>query len=130
MRWKSFAPMSISSMPSEGRCGHATTRSLSPTRSSSAIAISQTERWADLALIGAGLLISCVWLFVTVEGWAVVRRHVEIAGKLQSHCFRNLLNPFSAPVYGRSQATIYRLMLVVIVVFMLMYLGLGVLRLA
>jgi hypothetical protein len=96
----------------------------------SAIAISQTKKWADLALIGAGLLISCVWLFVTVEGWAVVHRRVDIAGKLESAFFRNLPNPFSPQVYGKSQAIIYRLMLVVIVVFVLMYLGLGALRLA
>ena len=96
----------------------------------SAIAISQTERWADLALIGAGILISCVWLIVTVEGWASVHRHVEIAGKLESAGFRKLPNPFSPPVYGKAQTTIYRLMLVVILVFILMYLGLGALRLA
>lgn len=96
----------------------------------SAIAIIQTEKWADLALIGAGLLISCVWLFVTVEGWASVHRHVEIAGRLESPLFGNLPNPFSPAVYGKSQATIYRLMLVVIFVFIGMYLGLGALRFA
>ncbi len=95
----------------------------------SAIAISQTERLADLALIGAGLVISFVWLFVTREGWAAVHRHVEIAAKLKSPVFANLPNPFSAEVYGRSQTIIYRLMLVVIFVFIAMYLGLGVLRL-
>ena len=96
----------------------------------SAITIRQTDNWADIALIGAGLLISCVWLLVTVEGWAVVHRHVEIAGKLEAACFRNLPNPFSAPVYGKAQARIYRLILLGIVLFMLMYLGLAALRLA
>ena len=96
----------------------------------SAIAISQTDKWADISLIGAGLVISCVWLLITVEGWAVVHRHVEIAGKLEAACFRNLPNPFSPQVYGTKQAAIYRLILFVIVVFMLMYLGLAAFRLA
>ncbi len=96
----------------------------------SAIAISQTDKWADIALIGAGLVISCVWLLITVEGWAVVHRHVEIAGKLEAACFRNLPNPFSPQVYGKTQTRIYRLILFVIVVFMLMYLGLAAFRLA
>ncbi len=96
----------------------------------SAIAISETERWADLALIGAGLVISCVWLLITVEGWAVVHRHVEIAGKLEASFFSNLPNPFSPQVYGYAQARIYRLILFVIVLFMLMYLGLAAFRLA
>jgi hypothetical protein len=95
----------------------------------SAIAISQTDKWADIALIAAGLLISCVWLLVTVEGWTVVHRHVEIAGKLEAACFRTLPNPFSSAVYGKAQATIYRLILLVIAVFVLMYLGLGYIRL-
>jgi hypothetical protein len=96
----------------------------------SAIAISETQEWADLALIFAGLLISCVWLYVTVEGWAVVHLHVQIAGKAEAAWFRTLPNPFSPAIYGKAQVIIYRLMLVVIVVFILMYLGLGVLRLS
>jgi hypothetical protein len=96
----------------------------------SAIAISQTSRWIDLALIAAGLVISGAWLLITMEGWAAVRRHAEIAGKLDSACFRRLPNPFSSPVYGKAQTTIYRLILLVIAVFVLMYLGLGFVRLA
>jgi hypothetical protein len=96
----------------------------------SAIAISETEQWADLALIGAGLFISCVWLYVTVEGWAVVHLHVQIAGKAEAAWFRTLPNPFSPAIYGKAQVTIYRLMLIVILVFILMYLGLAGLRLA
>jgi hypothetical protein len=69
----------------------------------SAIAISETEQWADLALIGAGLFISCVWLYVTVEGWAVVHLHVQIAGKAEAAWFRTLPNPFSPAIYGKAQ---------------------------
>ena len=95
----------------------------------SAIAISETEQWAELSLIAAGLFIRCVWLYVTVEGWAVVHLHVQIAGKAEAAWFRTLPNPFSPAIYGKAQVTIYRLMLIVIAVFILMYLGLGALRL-
>jgi hypothetical protein len=94
----------------------------------SAFAISPKNRWADLALLAAGLLISGVWLLITMEGWSAVRRHVDIAGSFAASCFHNLPNPFSSAVYGKAQVWIYRLILLVIAVFVLMYLGLAVLR--
>ena len=43
-----------------------------------ALAISPTalwqNKWAALAMIGAGLLISAAWLGITVEGWSAMKR--------------------------------------------------------
>ena len=49
-----------------------------------ALAISPTalwaNKWAALAMLGAGLLISGAWLVITIQGWSVMRRHAELAG--------------------------------------------------
>lgn len=95
----------------------------------SALAISPTHRWSDLALLCAGLLISGVWLVITVEGWSAVRHHATVAGSFAGACFDRLPNPFAPGAYGKAQIIIYRLILTVIVVFVLMYLGLAYARL-
>jgi hypothetical protein len=95
----------------------------------SALAISPKNKWTDAALLAAGLLISGAWLVITREGWAAVRRHVEIAGSFAASCFQRLPNPFSGDVYGEAQTTIYRLVLLVIALFVVMYIGLGYVRL-
>lgn len=99
-----------------------------------ALAISPTALWADewaaLGMIGAGLFISTAWLMITVLAWSAMRRHSEIAGAFASSCFKHLPNPFAESVCNRAQTQIYHLILVVITVFILMYLGLGYIRLA
>jgi hypothetical protein len=53
-----------------------------------ALAISPTalweNKWAALAMLGAGLLISGAWLLITVLAQSVLRRHGEIAGAFAS----------------------------------------------
>ena len=50
-----------------------------------ALAISTTalwqNKWAALAMIGAGLLISAAWLGITVRGWSAMKRHADLAAK-------------------------------------------------
>jgi hypothetical protein len=98
-----------------------------------ALAISPTalwgNEWAALGMIGAGLLISAAWLMVTVLAWSAMRRHSDVAGSFASSCFSHLPNPFALTVCNRAQTRIYRLVLLVIAVFVLMYLGLGYIRL-
>jgi hypothetical protein len=98
-----------------------------------ALAISPTalwqNKWAALGMISAGLLISAAWLLITVLAWSAMRRHSDIAGTFASSCFKHLPNPFSESICNRAQTRIYHLILVVIAVFVLMYLGLGHIRL-
>jgi len=95
----------------------------------SALAIAPTHKWADGALLAAGLLISSAWLVITQKGWAAVQQHVSIASSFSGPCFDRLPNPFSEAVYGKAQNMIYRLILMVIAVFVLMYVCLGFVRL-
>ena len=37
-----------------------------------------TSKWAPVAMLGAGLLISIAWFLITVYGWSVMRRHAEV----------------------------------------------------
>ena len=100
----------------------------------SALAISPAalweNKWASLALLGAGLLISGAWFLITIKGWAVMKRHGEIAGAFAASCFKQLPNPFAETIYTQAQVSIYRVILFVISVFALMYLGLGYVRLS
>jgi hypothetical protein len=57
-------------------------------------------------LLAAGLLVSGVWLVITIEGWSALRHHVEVARGFAASCFDRLPNPFSTPVYGREQSLI------------------------
>ena len=98
-----------------------------------ALAISPTElwenTWAALAMLSAGLLISAAWMGIAVQGWSSIRRHTDIAGTFASACFERLCNPFAQTIRNREQTRMHHLMLLVIAVFMLMYLGLGFVRL-
>jgi hypothetical protein len=98
-----------------------------------ALAISPTalwqNKWAALGMISAGLLISAAWLLITVLAWSAMRRHSDIAGTFASSCFKHLPKPFSESICNSAQTRIYHLILVVIAVFVLMYLGLGHIRL-
>jgi hypothetical protein len=98
------------------------------------LAISPTalwaNKWAALAMLGAGLVISAAWFLITVQGWSAMRRHCELAGSFASSCFTHLPNPFVETVCNREQTGIHRLTLLMIGVFILMYLGLGYGRLA
>jgi len=88
-----------------------------------AIAISPTalwsHRWAALGLLGAGFLITIIWLLITIHGWLVLPRHVELASAFAMTHFRHWANPFSQTAYHRSGTWI----------FVLIYLGLGYFRL-
>ncbi len=56
-----------------------------------AIAISPTalwtDEWAAVGLLGAGLLISTVWLLITIHGWLLLQRHVELASSFTTTYF-------------------------------------------
>jgi hypothetical protein len=99
-----------------------------------ALAISPTalwqNKWAALAMIGAGLLISAAWLGITVEGWSAMKRHADLAARFASARFRHLPNALDETLCDHAQTNIHHLVLLVIAVFMLMYLGLGYIRFA
>jgi hypothetical protein len=88
-----------------------------------------TSRWAAIAVIGAGLLISMAWLLITIHGWLVMRRHAEIASTFADKHFKHLPNPFADLTYRRAGTWIHGLALTVIGTFILIYLGLGAARL-
>jgi hypothetical protein len=81
-------------------------------------------------MLGAGLLISIAWFLITVYGWSVMRRHAEVASDFVATHFKHLPNPFADPTYHRSSSWIHILALTMIGIFMLIYLGLGYIRLA
>lgn len=99
-----------------------------------ALALSPTalwqNKWAALAMIGSGLIISAVWAAISIAGWRSIRRHIDTAATSASSCFAHLPNPFAEAVCNRAQSRIHWLFLLVIAVFVLMYLGLGYLRLS
>ena len=99
-----------------------------------ALAISPTalweNKWVALAMIAAGLLISVAWLGITVQGWSAMKRHADLARKFASTYFKHLPNALDETLCDPAQTNIHHLVLLVIAVFMLMYLGLGYVRLA
>jgi hypothetical protein len=99
-----------------------------------ALAISPAALWenkcAALAMLSAGLLISAVWAGITVQAWSSIRRHADLAGTFASTCFNQLPNPFAETICNRAQIRMHRLVLLVIAVFMLLYLGLALIRLS
>ena len=99
-----------------------------------ALAVSPTalwqNKWAALAMIGAGLLISAAWLGITVEGWSAMKRHADLARTFASAHFKHLPNALDETLCDPAQTNIHHFVLLVIAVFMLMYLGLGYVRLA
>jgi hypothetical protein len=62
-----------------------------------ALAISPTalweNKWAAVAMLGAGLLIGAAWLLIPVLAWQAIKRHSEIAGTFASSSFKHLPNP-------------------------------------
>jgi hypothetical protein len=42
------------------------------------------NKWAALAMLSAGLLISASWVGIAVQGWSAIRRHADIAGTFAS----------------------------------------------
>ena len=81
-------------------------------------------------MLGAGLVICAAWFLMTVLAWSAMRRHCDLAGSFASSCFAHLPNPFAETICNREQRGIHRLTLLVIGVFILMYFGLGYIRLA
>lgn len=88
------------------------------------------NKWAAVAMLGAGFLISGAWFAITILGWWVMRRHAELAGSFASSAFKHLPNPFAESVCNWGQTLIYRLIVLVVGVFVLTYLSLGIVRLA
>jgi hypothetical protein len=88
------------------------------------------NKWAALAMLSAGLLISAVWASITVQAWSSIRRHADLAGTFASTCFSQLPNPFAETVCNRAQNRMHQLVLLMIAIFMLLYLGLAFLRLS
>ena len=88
------------------------------------------NKWAALAMLSAGLLISAVWASITVQAWSSIRRHADLAGTFASTCFNQLPNPFAETVCNRAQNRMHQLVLLMIAIFMLLYLGLAFLRLS
>ena len=86
------------------------------------------DKWAALAMLSAGLLVSAAWVGIAVYGWSSMRRHTELAGTFASGCFTQLPNPFAETVSSRAQEILHHLILLVIAVFVFMYIGLAVVR--
>ena len=86
------------------------------------------NKWAALAMLSAGLLISAAWVGIATQGWSAIRRHADIAGTFASACFKDLSNPFAETICNHAQTRIHYLILLVIAVFMFMYVGLGFVR--
>ena len=88
------------------------------------------NKWSTLAMLGAGIVICAAWFLMTVLAWSAMRRHRDLAGSFASSCFAHLPNPLAETVCNREQTGIHRLTLLVIGVFILLYLGLGYVRIA
>ena len=88
------------------------------------------NKWAALAMLSAGLLISAAWVGMAVLAWSTIRRYADLAGSFASASFKHLPNPFAETVCNRARRRMHLLVLLMIAVFMVMYLGLAVIRLA
>ena len=88
------------------------------------------NKWAALAMLSAGLLISAAWVGMAVLAWSTIRRYADLAGSFASTSFKHLPNPFAETVCNRARRRMHLLVLLMIAVFMVMYLGLAVIRLA
>jgi hypothetical protein len=84
------------------------------------------NKWGAIAMLSAGLIISAAWIGIAVVGWSILMRHVDLASTFASDSFKHLANPFGGS--KRAEATLHRLVLLVIAVFVFMYLGLGFMR--
>jgi len=98
-----------------------------------ALAISPTalwgNEWAALGTVGAGLLVNAAWLGITLRGRSAMKRRADRATAFASTHFKHLPNALDETLCDRAQTNIHHLILLVIVVFMLMYFGLGYIRL-
>ena len=63
-------------------------------------------------------------------GLVAIRRYADLAGSFASASFKHLPNPFAETVCNRARRRMHLLVLLMIAVFMVMYLGLAVIRLA
>ena len=88
------------------------------------------NKWAALAMLSAGLLISAAWVGMAVLAWSTIRRYADLAGSFASASFKHLPNPFAETVCNRARRRMHFLVLLMIAVFMLMDLALAVIRLA
>ncbi len=79
-------------------------------------------------MLSAGLLISAAWVGMAVLAWSTIRRYADLARSFASASFKHLPNPFAETVCNRRR--MHLLVLLMIAVFMVMYLGLAVIRLA
>jgi hypothetical protein len=74
-----------------------------------ALAISPTalwqDKWAALAMIAAGLLISAAWLAITVEGFSAMKRHAETARGFVSVHFKHLPNALDETLWTALRRT-------------------------
>jgi hypothetical protein len=87
------------------------------------------NKWAALGMISAGAIISAAWLGITREGWSAMKRHADLARKFASTYFKHLPNALDETLCDHAQTNIHHLILLVIGVFVLMYVGLGYIRL-
>jgi hypothetical protein len=83
------------------------------------------NKWAALAMLSAGLLISAAWVGMAVLAWSTIRRYADLAGSFASASFKHLPNPFAETVCNRARRRMHLLVLLMIAVFMVMYLGLA-----
>ena len=88
------------------------------------------NKWAALAMLSAGLLISAAWVGMAVLAWSTIRRYADLAGSFASASFKQLPNPFAETICNRARKRMHFLVLLMIAVFMVMYLELAVMRLA
>ena len=81
------------------------------------------NKWAALAMLSAGLLISAAWVGMAVLAWSTIRRYADLAGSFASASFKHLPNPFAETVCNRAHRRMHLLVLLMIAVFMVMYPG-------
>ena len=84
------------------------------------------NKWGALAMLSAGLIVSAAWIGISMVGWSILLRHVDLASTFASDSFKHLPNPFGTS--RRAEARLHQLVLLVISVVVFMYLGLGVMR--
>ncbi len=88
------------------------------------------NKWGALAMLAAGLIISAAWVWIAVEGWSALKRHADLASTFAAGCFEHLPNPFAESICNQAQTRLHQLVLLVIGVFVLMYVGLSLVRLS
>ena len=86
-----------------------------------ALAISPTalwqEKWAPLAMIGAGLLVSAAWLGIAVQGWSRYDGMPKLPQNSPQPVSSNCRMRSTETLCDRAQTNIHHLVLLVIAVF-------------